>query len=284
MQAIDPNGTSSDGRDAGHKTRNDRLRLSRRSLLAGAAVAIASGLVPEHAHARAPSHDAFTELLQRYVVAGSDGLNRVRYGAFKSGGSAALDAYIARLAATPVSQLGRADAYAYWVNLYNAVTLQVVLQYYPVASIRDIDLGGGFFTRGPWRKKLVTVEGRELSLDDIEHNILRKRYSDARVHYAVNCASIGCPNLARRAYSGSALETMLEAGARDFVNHPRGVRVNNRGIRASRIYSWFAEDFGTEAQLRAHWERYASAPLRERIANARGIAGYDYDWGLNDAG
>jgi hypothetical protein len=257
------------------------VRFTRRMLIAGAGALALAG--PRVAQA-APSHDAFTELLQRYVVVSRSGLNRVRYGAFKAGGRAALDRYVESLAATRVSSLGARDAFAFWVNLYNAVTLQVVLEHYPVASIRDIDLGGGFFSRGPWKKDLVTVEGRALSLDGIEHGILRKRYKDARVHYAVNCASVGCPDLAPRAYTGAALEAMLEEGARGFVNTPRGVRVENAGIRASKIYSWFSEDFGSDAQLRAHWRRYANPDLASAIESARRIAGYDYDWSLNDAG
>ncbi|WP_051242151.1 DUF547 domain-containing protein [Stappia stellulata] len=255
--------------------------ISRRTLIAGAGALALSG--PRVAVA-APSHDAFTALLQRHVVVSSGGLNRVRYAAFKAGGRAALDRYVESLAATRVSSLGARDAFAFWVNLYNAVTLQVVLAHYPVRSIRDIDLGGGFFARGPWRKELVTVEGRALSLDDIEHGILRKRYKDARVHYAVNCASVGCPDLAPRAYTGAALEAMLEDGARGYINTPRGVRVEGGGIRASKIYSWFSEDFGSEAQLRAHWRRYARPELASAIDGARRIAGYRYDWSLNDAG
>lgn len=255
--------------------------LTRRMLIAGAG---ALALVGPRVAQAAPSHDAFTELLQRYVVVSRSGLNRVRYAAFKAGGRAPLDRYVAGLSATRVSSLGARDAFAYWVNLYNAVTLQVVLEHYPVASIRDIDLGGGLFSRGPWKKDLVTVEGRKLSLDDIEHGILRKRYKDARVHYAVNCASVGCPDLAPRAYSGATLEAMLEDGARGYINTPRGVRVEAAGIRASRIYNWFAEDFGSETQLRAHWRRYARPDLAAAIEGARRIAGYDYDWSLNDAG
>ncbi|MHC5654752.1 DUF547 domain-containing protein [Stappia sp. ICDLI1TA098] len=231
----------------------------------------------------APSHDPFSELLQRYVVRGADGLNRVRYAAFRAEGGAELERYIATLAATRASALSRAEAFAFWVNLYNAVTLQVVLAHYPVASIREIDLGGGFFSRGPWRRALVKVEGRDLSLDDIEHGILRKRFSEPRVHYAVNCASLGCPDLARRAYSGPLLEEMLETGARAFVNHPRGVRVERDGIHASRIYDWFSDDFGSESHLRAHWRRYAGKALAADLAAGPPIAGYHYDWELNDA-
>ena len=140
-----------------------------------------------------------------------------------------------------------------------------------------------------WKDSLSELSGGQrslvaLSLDGIEHGILRKRYKDARVHYAVNCASVGCPDLAPRAYTGGALEAMLEEGARGYINTPRGVRVEGAGIRASKIYSWFSEDFGSEAQLRAHWRRYARPDLAAAIEGARRIAGYDYDWSLNDAG
>lgn len=262
-------------------TRNAAPLLSRRSLVAGMGAAFL--LSARDARAAASAHGPFTDLLQRYVVAGRDGLNRVLYARFKEEAGASLDRYIAALAETRVSGLGRNDAFAFWVNLYNAVTLQVVLAHYPIRSIREIDLGGGFFARGPWRKNLVAVEGRDLSLDDIEHGILRKRWSEPRVHYAVNCASIGCPNLAREAWSGATLERMLDEGARSFINHPRGVEITSAGVRASRIYSWFSEDFGTATQLREHWRTHARPALQRGLdANAR-IAGYDYDWGLNDA-
>lgn len=258
-----------------------RRPLTRRMVVAG--IGAAALVRAPRAEAAEPSHEAFTELLQRYVVAGGDGLNRVRYARFREEGRPALDRYIESLAGVAASRLPRDEAFAYWVNLYNAVTLQVVLAHYPVASIRDIDLGGGFFSRGPWRKDLVRVEGRDLSLDDIEHEILRKRWREPRVHYAVNCASIGCPNLARRAYRARDLERMLDEGARAFINHPRGVEAKAEGLRVSRIYSWFDEDFGSERDLRRHWRSHAEAGLAARLDANPPVIGYDYDWRLNDA-
>ena len=112
---------------------------------------------------------------------------------------AALEAWIATAAAARPSTLARAEAFAFWANLYNALTLKVVLERHPVRSIRDIRSSGVPFDPkgwiGPWRTRLVTVEGRRLSLDDIEHEVMRPTFRDPRVHYAVNCASIGCPNL-----------------------------------------------------------------------------------------
>ena len=181
----------------------------------------------------------------------------------------------------------RARAFATWINLYNAVTLQVVLERYPIASIRDIrSEGTGLDPRaliGPWRTKRVTVEGRRLSLDDIENTILRPTFHDSRVHYAINCASIGCPNLMPRAWRAETLEADLDAAARAYVNHPRGVSVNANGsLRASSIYRWFRADFGgSDANVIAHLRRYGSPELAQGLAGATRIAGHGYDWALN---
>ena len=154
--------------------------------------------VPAKGSTQAAEHSAWTVLLQKYVVAGADGLNRVRYAAFKSEAQPALKAYVKALEATKVTALDRAGQFAYWANLYNAKTVDIILDAYPVKSIKDISLGGGVvatITGGPWKAKVLNVEGQSLSLDDIEHKILRVYFKDPRVHYAVNCASFGCPNL-----------------------------------------------------------------------------------------
>ena len=135
--------------------------------------------------------------LAQHLRTGEDGIARIGYGAVSDEDRKSLDAYIAALAGHPGSRraLNRAEQQAYWINLYNALTVQVILDHYPVESIRDIDISPGLFADGPWGKKLVTIEGEAVSLDDIEHRILRPIWKDPRIHYAVNCASIGCPNL-----------------------------------------------------------------------------------------
>ncbi|MDO9503503.1 DUF547 domain-containing protein, partial [Falsiroseomonas sp.] len=181
------------------------------------------------------------------------------------------------------------EAFAHWANLYNALTLKVVLERHPVRSIRDIRSSGvpldpkGW--TGPWRTRLVTVEGRRMSLDDIEHETMRPTFRDPRVHYAVNCASIGCPNIWPRAWRAATLERELDAAAAAFVNHPRGVTVLPDGrLRVSSIYSWFREDFGgSEAGVVAHVRRHAAPPLATRLTERTAIAGDAYDWALNDA-
>lgn len=142
-------------------------------------------------------HSAWDRLLKQYVKTGADGINRVDYAAFKAGGQSQLKQYIRGLEASDPARLDRPEQFALLANLYNAKTVDIVLDRYPVASIKDISLGGSLFaslTGGPWKAKVLHLNGVELSLDDIEHGILRPVFKDPRVHYAVNCASIGCPN------------------------------------------------------------------------------------------
>jgi hypothetical protein len=237
--------------------------------------------------AKSVDHGAWDKLLGTYVVPGADGVNRVAYGAFKTEGHKALKAYVAALEKTDVSALDRPEQFAFWANLYNAKTIDVVLDAYPVKSIKDINLGGGLLTLvtgGPWKAKVVRVGGQDLSLDDIEHGILRPVFKDPRVHYAVNCASFGCPNIGTEAFTGSRLEAQLDAGARAYVNHPRGITVESGKVKASSIYSWFEADFGGSAKgVLAHLKKYAAPELGAKLGSASGITSYDYDWSLNEA-
>lgn len=232
----------------------------------------------------APDHAAFEAILSAHIVASADGLNRVRYGDMKRRALAGLAAYIAQLQNVRASALPAGAQKAFWINLYNAKTLHVVAENYPVASIRDINLGGGFFGRGPWKAKLLRIEGRDLSLDNIEHDVLRKTFNEPLIHYALNCASVGCPNLQKLAYRAATLEDQLQAGARAYVNHPRGLSVNGNRLTASKIYRWYAADFGGAAGLSRHWAAYAAPELKNQLSALGSADRYVYDWSLNDAG
>jgi len=154
-----------------------------------------------------------------------------------------------------------------------------------VDSIRDIDISPGLFADGPWGAELVTVEGVPLSLDDVEHRILRPIWRDPRVHYAVNCAALGCPDLARDPFDAGRLDAQLDRQARRFVNHRRGVRFEGDGdLIVSGIYRWFSEDFGdgSDRAILRHLRRHAAPALAGRLAAADGIDDHDYDWSLND--
>ena len=224
--------------------------------------------------------DAFLRRHRRDLPGGAAG---IAYGAVTPAERQALEAYLGALADVPVDRLARAEQYAYWVNLYNALTVRTVLLAFPVASIRDINLSGGLLLRGPWDAHLVTIAGEKLTLNDIEHRILRPIWRDPRTHYVLNCASIGCPDIPAQPLTPANAEVLLEQGARAFVNHPRGVGVlaDGSGLRLSSIYNWFAEDFGGEAGVLPHLLRYAAPPLAEAIRRTPRIAGYAYDWALN---
>lgn len=230
-------------------------------------------------------HSAFAGVLRQSAVAGADGVVRVNYRGLKGQSQTELKDYIARLAGTDVRALDRREQFAFWANLYNAKTLDIILDHYPVASIKDISLGGGVvaaLTGGPWKAKVVTVGGIALSLDDIEHAIMRPIFKDPRIHYAVNCASIGCPNLPLAPFTGKNLEAELDEAARAFVNHPRGVTVQGDDVIVSSIYHWYKVDFGgNDAGLLAHLRRYAEPALRDQLKAASQIADHRYDWSLN---
>ncbi|RED14108.1 DUF547 domain-containing protein [Pontivivens insulae] len=211
-------------------------------------------------------------ILRDHLRMGSDGVARFDYAGVSR---ERLGQYLRSLAATDPTALTRDAAFAYWSNLYNALTVDVVAANWPVASIRDI--GGSLFSPGPWGEKRIVVAGQQLSLDDVEHGILRPVFRDPRVHYAVNCASIGCPNLAATPWRAAGLSAALDAAARAYVTHPRGAEVTSRGLIVSSIYDWFEEDFGgNDAGVIAHLSRHGAAVEgQSRVASDR------YDWSVN---
>ena len=229
-------------------------------------------------------HGAWQAFLGRYVAPGPDGVNRFDYAGVTAQDFRSLDAYVLALQTVRVSQHNRREQLAYWINLYNALTVKVILDHMPVESITDVDISPGLFSNGPWDAKLALVEGHEVSLNDVEHRILRPIWQDNRVHYAVNCASVGCPDLAATAYTAANVEEMLDNAARDYVNHPRGARFENGRLVVSSIYSWYEADFGgTDAGVVEHLRRHAVGELAAKLAGHEGGFAHDYDWSLNAA-
>jgi hypothetical protein len=227
-------------------------------------------------------HGGWNAFLQKYLVIGE--VNRVRYASVTQADRRALDGYVGALAALRISKYNRAEQFAYWVNLYNALTVAVVLDHYPVSSIRKIDISPGLFAVGPWDAELVTIESQPITLNDIEHRILRPIWNDPRLHYALNCAALSCPSLQPTAFTSENANWLMEQAARDYING-RGVQMSGDRLIVSSIYAWYTEDFGgSEAGVLAHLRHYAAPPLAAKLARYQTIAGDSYDWSLNDAG
>ncbi len=227
-------------------------------------------------------HAEWGRFLDLYLKDTADGRTAVAYGAVSDADSERLKAYLADLQAVDPTALSCDEAFAYWINLYNALTVDLIVDNYPLSSIRTLWSG---FRPGPWARRLAEVNGDRLTLDQIEHGILRPYFNDNRVHYAVNCASVGCPNLAHEPYTGDTLEDMLQAGAEAYANHPRGFRIEADGtVVASSIYSWFQEDFGgDEAGVIDHLKEYGNSDVQASLSGVSDIDTFEYDWSLNDA-
>jgi hypothetical protein len=228
-------------------------------------------------------HSLWDDFLTRNIVQTEGQPNSIAYGAVSTADRATLGQYINSLSQMGVHNLSQSSQKAFWINLYNALTVKIVIDHYPVKSIRDIDISPGLFAVGPWGRTLITVEGQSVSLNDIEHRILRPIWRDPRIHYAVNCASIGCPDLAARAYRAETLDLQLDEAARRYVNSDRGVAFRRDQITVSKIYYWFIEDFGgSEANVLAHLRQFADSALLEKLEPITLLEEVQYDWALND--
>ena len=230
----------------------------------------------------APDYQIWSDFLRRYLdTSNSDGIHRVDYAGVTAEDREGLKQYLLRLQKIPVSRLSRIQQLPYWINLYNAFTVHLILEHYPLDSI--VDIRYGFFDFGPWDEKLLQIEDEEVSLNDIEHRILRPIWKDPRLHYALNCASLGCPNLQPESFHPGNVESLLNSGARDYINHPRGLRFENEDdLVLSKIYDWYADDFGdNEKELLQHLMRYANQSTKTRLESFDGDIDYEYDWDLN---
>ncbi len=221
----------------------------------------------------APDNRIFADLLTKYNHSGV-----VDYAGFKKEESR-LDAYLEALADVKPDSLARDDRFAFYANAYNAWTIKLILSGYPgVESIKDL----GSFFKSPWKKKFVKIDGQVITLDTIEHDILRPEFKDPRVHVAVNCASKGCPSLWGEPFSGDQLDAQLNAAAAAFINDPGFNRLENDTLYISRIFKWFSEDFGDDAI--DFLDQYAAGHLKQAITSRRSslkIRYLDYDWSLN---
>lgn len=227
-------------------------------------------------------HGAWQIFLDGYLEAGTDGINRIRYAAVLSEDRALLQYYLRELGDIDPRRLNRAEQLAYWINLYNALNVEVVLQHPAKKSI--LAMGGGWLSIGPWNDRIATVAGQSLSLHDIEHRILRPVWQDRRLHYAVNCASVGCPNLWRTALTAENTQELLSAAERDYVNHPRAVAFADNGrLRLSSIFKWYLYDFAPDEHALLSYLADRHVELGPALRHYEGRIEFAYDWRLNTA-
>lgn len=212
-----------------------------------------------------PNHTSFNQLLSTHVSPQGN----VNYSGFKSNWSA-LRAYIVDLGANlPTDTWSKEDKLSYWMNAYNAMTVDLILRNQPIASIKDI--------KDPWDQRLWKLGSKWYNLNEIEHQILRKM-GDARIHFGINCASFSCPPLLNEAFTAATVDAQLDALSRKFVNDSKRNTITANSIEVSKIFNWFAKDFKTSGTLIDFLNKYSDTPI---AANAKKRF-KDYDWTLNE--
>lgn len=227
--------------------------------------------------------DLYDRLLERFTVAVPEVVGtKVDYRGL--GASADWERLVASLAASdPAALAGRDAVLAFWIDAYNVLAIDLVVQGEPVASIRDL----GSLLRPVWKREAGRIGGRAYTLDQIEHDILRK-LGEPRIHAAIVCASTSCPSLRREPFTAGRVEAQLDDAMRRFLADPRkGLRVDaaHHALVLSRIFEWFEEDFAKAGGVRAFVRPYLSDAARadlDRAGADAAISYFDYDWALND--
>ncbi|SFT85924.1 Protein of unknown function, DUF547 [Lishizhenia tianjinensis] len=224
-------------------------------------------------HLKIHEHQLWTDLLVKYV----DSTGKVDYVGFQKD-SLALNTYLQQLAKHTVNDGWTYNQKkAYWINAYNAFTVKLIVDNYPVKSIKD--LGGGIYkVNTPWDIKFIKLGEKTYDLNNIEHGILRKDFSDPRIHAAVNCASISCPKLRQEAYRADQLEAQLTDQMRAFVNNPEKNTLSKKDIEISSLFKWFSGDFTEEGDIIDFLNSYGDI----KIDKDAKINYKDYNWDLNE--
>jgi hypothetical protein len=229
-------------------------------------------------------HDEWDAILMRYLRIGEDGVHRVAYGEVTPADRARLDDYIAQMAGLPISAYNHTEQLAFWINLYNALVVRLIVDHYPIASIRDIGTPTATGAAGPWRQELVVAEGSPISLHDIQHRILRPIWRDPRIHYALSCGAVSCPNLQPEPFYSDQLERQLNEAAIAYVNGSHCIRIEDDQLGLSSMFRWYRDDFGgTDRDVINHLMAYAEPGLAIKLQRFDQITDDGFDWRLNDA-
>ncbi len=211
------------------------------------------------------SHDLWADLLEQYV----DEQGNVDYANF-SKNVESLNDYLEYLGSfKPREDWPREEVLAFYINLYNAATVRLILEHYPVSSIRDI--------KQPWAKKRIKLSEKELSLNEIEHRVLRKM-NEPRIHFAINCASASCPKLINVPFKAQSMEEQLDQVSREFINDPSRNEITTNHVAISALFKWYRIDFTKEGSLLDYIGRYTDEP----ILSGTKVRYLKYDWSLNE--
>jgi len=222
---------------------------------------------------KAPSHQQWDKLLKKHVNAAG----MVNYKGFQKD-KAELDAYLRTLSETAPKKIkSKNDQKAFWINAYNAFTVSLILQHYPVKSIKDI--GGSIYKiNTAWDIRFIRIDGEKYDLNNIEHKILRKKFDDPQIHFVIVCASVSCARLSRDAYTGDKLEAQLEAASKDFLNDKAKNNIRADKAELSKYFTWYKGDFTNEGSLVDYINKYSQT----KINNNTKINYVDYNWNLNE--
>lgn len=221
-------------------------------------------------------HTGWDRLLKKHV----DEKGMVDYKGFKKD-EAELKKYLDLLSKNPpTAKWSRDEQLAYWINAYNAFTIELVLRHYPVKSIKDIGSVIQIpFVNTPWDIKFITIGKEQYDLNNIEHDIVRKQFNDPRIHFALVCAAQSCPRLRSEAFIGSRLNQQLDDQGRDFLNTPSKNAISTKRASLSKILDWYSGDFTKNGQTLEQWiNRYSNT----KISKDTRISYLEYNWALNE--
>lgn len=223
-----------------------------------------------------PSHQAFDALLKKHV----DVNGGVNYKAFKNNATALNDYLVEMMIDPPTRDWNDNEKLTYWINVYNALTIQLVLKYYPVESIKDIGSSIQIpFVNTPWDIECFEIEdGKELSLNNIEHGIIRKDFEEPRIHFALVCAAVSCPKLLNEAYDASRLDAQLTTQTKAFLANPDKNKISTDRLELSKLFSWYGGDFRKNGTLVDFLNQYTDINISQKAKTSF----LNYDWSLNE--
>lgn len=230
------------------------------------------------------NHDAWQEILSTYVDdAHQSGINRFNYSAVTSGDARKLKAYLAYLQQFDPRQLNSEEAKAFWINLFNAIQVERVIETFQNGSNRAINrlLDGRLRAGSRWSRDAVEIAMQTLSLNDIEHGILRPIWKDPRMHFAIISCSLGGANIQKTAFNGENNEALLEKAKTEFLQHPRAVRIQGSELILNTVFDWYATDFGSNRQaVLTYLRNNVDEKTREAMRGLSRVS-YEYSWDLN---